>query len=165
MRHRDLPQVQQDFDQLGIPMPETLEDFLSAPYGNPQLSFLLGDTQITTGRAVDEDDLERAKELIAELNITVGILERYAESLAVFEHLVGRQIPSSTIEIQNQSPDRLEIDAATRDWIARRNHLDVALYEFAAARFDAQVATLLKGTPARFAFEDPRASQTNPVSA
>jgi hypothetical protein len=155
MRHRDLPGLEEGLAGIGIDAPDTLEQFLSAPYGDPQLAFFVGETQMT-GRGVDEADLERAKELMENLNVTIGILERYGESLAALERSTGKQLPTRMIEVRNQNPDGpTTIDAATRDWIARRNRLDMALYEYALTRFERQVAGVRQGGAA-FTFQATR---------
>jgi hypothetical protein len=156
MRHRGLPGLKEELAEIGIEAPDTLDEFLSAPYGDPQLAFFVGETQMT-GRGVDEQDLQRAKELMEHLNVTIGILERYGQSLASLERATGKRLPTRTIEVRNQNPNGpTAVDAATRDWILRRNRLDVALYEHALRRFERQIASDVREKPSAFTFQAAR---------
>ena len=123
--------------------PETLNDYLEDPkYSNLQLKFLLGvkpgDDQVLT-----DADLQHAKRLISTVGINVGILERYSESLHLFEHVTGSKIPFGIVVVRNKN--RIphaegSIDDATRQRIRDVNVLDQGLYDFAKKVFGDQIA-------------------------
>ncbi len=124
--------------------PETLEDFLTLVHYNQQLGFLVGNLQSNSATVVNKHDLEYAKSLLINLDIKVGITERYADFLHIFETVTGKRIPDRTIKIINQNPNQSiyeAVDEETLNIIRQRNHLDMELYEFARGLFEKQLAT------------------------
>jgi len=129
------------FVEKGVETPPLTESSLKEWEHNKQVGFLLGNHP-STRKIPNRDDLEYAKRLLSELEINVGILERYPESLQLFEYVSGRKIPSRTIQIQNQTPrpalDR--INQRTRDHIREKNSLDQELYDYAMRMLDERIA-------------------------
>ena len=122
--------------------PDTLDEYLENPrFSNLQLKFLLGiapedDSPLT------EADLQHAKRLISTLGINVGILERYSESLHLFENVTGSKIPLGIVVIRNKNripQTQRRVDDATRQRIRDLNALDQGLYDFAEKVFDDQI--------------------------
>ncbi len=123
--------------------PETLTDFIETEPPNKQTEFLLGNMQSRTGQIIAQADLEYAKSLLVNLNIKVGIMERYADFLHLFETVSRKKIPKKTIAVINKNPLRISADAiseATRQTILEKNYIDVALYDFAKKLFEKQLA-------------------------
>jgi hypothetical protein len=123
--------------------PDTLDEYLESPRNsNLQMKFLLG-IEPGDAPALTEADLERAKRLISTLGIKVGILERYSESLHLFENVTGSKIPLGIVVVRNKNripqAERV-IDDATRQRIRDLNALDQGLYDFAKKVFDDQLA-------------------------
>src|SRR5262249_28338781 len=112
--------------------PESLEEFIENPlHCNNQLAFMLGNYQLTTKRSPDQADLELAKEILLDLKVSIGLIERYAESLGVFGTVTGQKIPEGKVELRNQNPDRPpieSIDDRVRDVVRERSALDIQLY-------------------------------------
>lgn len=123
--------------------PETLDDYLADPkYDNLQLKFLLG-IEPTADRVLTDEDLRRAKRLISTVGINVGILERYSDSLHLFEQVTGSRIPLGIVVVRNKNripQARRGVDEATRQRIRDRNALDQGLYDFAKGVFAGQIA-------------------------
>lgn len=119
---------------------DTLNDHMENPrFSNLQLKFLLGiepgnDSELT------ESDLQRAKRLISTLGVNVGILERYNESLHLFENVTGSKIPLGIVVVRNKNPIPTHVDDATRQRILDLNALDQRLYDFVEKVFDDQIA-------------------------
>ena len=123
--------------------PETLDGFLADPkYGNLQLKFLLG-VEPEDDRVLTDEDLQHAKRLISTVGINVGILERYDESLHLFEQVTGSRIPLGIVVVRNKNrvsrAERVVVDATTQR-IRDRNALDQGLYDFAQEVFAGQIA-------------------------
>lgn len=136
----------------GAPIPKTFHEYFETPDSlNMQLAFLLGKSQMATGTPLTANDVELGKRLLRDLDVKVGILERYAESLSLFEAFAGRQIPSRRIEVQNRMVDPsslTDIDDEARRFIQARNTLDEELYQHALGLFDQQLAQWnVKSTP------------------
>ena len=75
----------------------------------------------------------------------VGVTERFDESLLVFRHTLGWERDDVYYLPRLVNPHRpaaTELSAAVRSVIAERNRFDLALYEWAAARFDEQAQGL-----------------------
>ena len=123
--------------------PDTLDEYLESPRNsNLQIKFLLG---IEPGdeTALTEADLEHAKRLISTVGVKVGILERYSESLHLFENVTGAKIPLGVVVVRNKNrvpqAERV-IDDATRQRIQAMNALDQQLYDYAVKVFEDQIA-------------------------
>jgi hypothetical protein len=126
----------------GIEFPSSLFVYtLSPAVYNEQTSFLAGSHP--KAEIVDQDDLARAKETLLCLNANVGLTERFADSMNVFETVTGLNIPDHMIQDQNRNPDRppLEsIPSKTREAIRERSKLDTELYEFGREMFQEQLS-------------------------
>ena len=123
--------------------PDTLDEYLESPRNsNLQIKFLLG-VEPGDDRALTDADLEHAKRLISTVGIKVGILERYSESLHLFENVTSAKIPLGIVVVRNKNrvprADR-RIDDATRQRIRDVNALDQQLYDHAAKVFEGQIA-------------------------
>jgi len=127
----------------GSRLVNTVEEFFSSPYTqNMQLAFFLGEKETVRGKELTASDLNRAKRLIEQLDIKIGILEQYAKSVQLLEAVTGREVAQRTIEIQNRSvPDAIDNDESLRAYISARNGLDQELYLYATRLFDQQLAT------------------------
>jgi hypothetical protein len=119
---------------------DTLDDYMDNPrFSNLQLKFLLG-IEPANDSDLTESDLQRAKRLISTLEVNVGILERYNESLHLFENVTGSKIPLGIVVIRNKNPIPTRVDDATRQRILELNAMDKRLYDFAKKVFDEQIA-------------------------
>jgi hypothetical protein len=68
----------------------------------------------------------------------VGIAERFAESINLLCHIFGWQLPAALPRV-NVSPQAAKRDSLAADvlgYVTKKNHLDIALYEFAMNLFD-----------------------------
>ncbi|MDA7874098.1 sulfotransferase family protein [Rhodopirellula sp.] len=123
--------------------PDTLDEYLENPrFSNLQLKFLLGIAPEDHSGLTDAD-LQHAKRLISTLGINVGILERYSESLHLFEYVTGSKIPLRIVVVRNKNRTphaQRRVDDATRQRIRDLNALDQELYDFAEKLFDEQIA-------------------------
>jgi hypothetical protein len=123
--------------------PDTLDGYLAdSKYGNLQLKFLLG-IEPEDDRVLTDEDLQHAKRLISTVGINVGILERYDESLHLFEQVTGSRIPLGIVVVRNKNrvprAERI-VDEAMRRRIQDANVLDQGLYDFAKTVFADQIA-------------------------
>lgn len=123
----------------GLRFPESLEEYIDGVYHfNLQTAFLANKHQLNEDSAVNEDDLTRAKALLTRLRMHVGLTERFADSMNVFESVTGRQIPGDVIHNENRNPDRLPVEAIPlrlRDKIHAQSGPDLELYEFGRQMF------------------------------
>ena len=120
--------------------PDTLDEYLENPlYSNLQLKFLLG-SEPGNDPELTEADLQRAKRMISTVGVNLGILERYSESLHLFENVTGSKIPLGIVVVRNKNRFPTRIDDATRQRIRDLNALDQGLYDFAKKVFDEQIA-------------------------
>lgn len=146
----------------GLRFPETFEQFLDEIYHfNVQTAFLADKHQLGPSSAASGVDLERAKATLTRLNMHVGLTERFGDSMNIFEHVTGRQIPGSVIHNENRNPDRVPGEAIAsklRDRIREQSALDVELYEFGREMFLADLSRC--GRPRVYSFQDvPRGDQ------
>jgi hypothetical protein len=92
---------------------------------------------------MEERDLAFGRRLLDELGFHVGVTERYADMLHVFEHVSGSRIPEGRVDHENASPSgHGDLTPELRARIAAANSLDRALYEHACSRVEAQVAAM-----------------------
>ena len=137
--------------------PETLDGFLEDPkYNNLQLKFLLG-VEPGDDRVLTDADLGDAKRLISTVGIKVGILERYSESLNLFEQVTGSRIPLGVVVVRNKNrvpQAQRVVDEATRRRIRDLNALDQGLYDFAKSVFAEQIAACGPCPRYRYVSED-----------
>lgn len=133
--------------------PDTLDEYLENPlYSNLQLKFLLG-SEPGNDPELSEADLQRAKRMISTVGVNLGMLERYSESLHLFENVTGSKIPLRTVVVRNKNRTphaQRRIDDATRQRIRDLNALDQGLYEFAEKVFNDQIAGC--GTAPRYRY-------------
>jgi hypothetical protein len=126
----------------GLPFPESLEELMQHPASfNEQLAFFVGKSQ-RTGVCVDRDDLEKAKEMLVRLKMHVGLAERFAESMHLFEQLTGQAIPGRMIRTINRNPSRpslAEVPDAIKERIRQGSALDGELYDFGRDLFLAEL--------------------------
>jgi hypothetical protein len=123
----------------GLRFPETFEQFLDEIcHFNVQTAFLADRHQLDPSTAATRADLERAKTTLTRLKMHVGLTERFGDSMNIFEHVTGRQIPGGVIHSENRNPDRIpveDISPKLRDRIREQSALDVELYEFGREMF------------------------------
>ncbi len=123
----------------GIRFPENFEEYIDGVYHfNLQTAFLANKHQLDDASAVNKDDLARAKALLTRLRMHVGLTERFADSMNIFETVTGRQIPGDVIHNENRNPDRLPVEAIPlrlRDKIHAQSAPDLELYEFGRQMF------------------------------
>jgi hypothetical protein len=142
---RNKPRVVKLFQRMGIQFPETIHDFIKLPYvHNIQVGFLSGH-HFSSKKIHTSGELERAKFFLTDLKPTIGITERFGDSIRLLEHDIGRCIPNRDIEIKNRHPfrdDVLSLDSATREYLKEENKLDEELYQFAVQLFEKQLKSL-----------------------
>jgi len=77
--------------------------------------------------------------------VSVGLLERYDESMALFEELIpelGDLSYPAALNTKKQTMGPSVDSPAIRKLVAQRNAWDIQLYSYAAHRFDEQVAAM-----------------------
>ena len=123
----------------GLRFPESFEEYIDGTYHfNLQTAFLANKHQLDEDSAVNQDDLTRAKALLTRLKMHVGLTERFADSMNVFESVTGRQIPGDVIFNENRNPDRMSVEAIPlrlRNKIKAQSGPDLELYEFGRQMF------------------------------
>jgi hypothetical protein len=95
------------------------------------------------GETLEPRDLEVAKGILSSVGVTIGITERFNESLHVLENVTGRSIPAGKVAVANRNPHRPDsavLDTEIRRLVRRTNSLDVELYEYAVQLFEEQLA-------------------------
>jgi hypothetical protein len=136
---RKRPRVEKLYRRMGVEFPETLEQYLDGPHHfNTQAAFLANKHQLTAEHALTRADLDKAKDTLVRRQIHVGLTERFADSMNIFESVTGLKIPGDVVPIQNQNHDRLplsEIPQRLKDRIREQSALDVELYAFARELF------------------------------
>jgi hypothetical protein len=136
---RKRPRVEKLYRKLGAVFPETLEQYLDGPHHfNTQASFLANKQQLSAEHALTRADLEKAKQVLVQRGIHVGLTERFSDSMNIFEAVTGLRIPSSLVMIQNQNhlrPSLGEIPQRLRERIREQSALDVELYAFGRELF------------------------------
>jgi len=87
-------------------------------------------------RTLPDSALEDAKANLARFTI-IGIQERFAESLALFQRRLGIGLaPAWNRHVSGDRPSVEELDEDDRALIEEHNRLDVELYHFARELFD-----------------------------
>ena len=140
----------------GLRFPESFEEYVDGVFHfNLQTAFLSNKHQVNEDSVVNGDDLTRAKALLTRLGMHVGLTERFADSMNVFESVTGRQIPGDVIHNENRNPDRLPVEAIPlrlRDKIHAQSGPDLELYEFGRQMF---LEDLSRCNPTRhYTFQD-----------
>ena len=140
----------------GLRFPDSFEEYIDSVYHfNLQTAFLANKHQLNDDSAVNRDDLTRAKALLTRLKMHVGLTERFADSMNVFESVTGRQIPGHVIHNENRNPDRLSVEAIPlrlRDKIKAQSGPDLELYEFGRQMFLEDFSKC--GPTRRYKFQD-----------
>lgn len=125
------------------PFPKTLEDYMRISSFNQQTASLIGNIPLPGETGATQKDLDYAKALLVELNMKIGIMERYEDFLHIFETFSGLILPNRTIEIKNRHRKKVPYDAVSENVkaiILERNNLDKTLYKFATKIFEKQLA-------------------------
>ncbi len=122
----------------------SLEDYVTrsrqAPVFNNEMVRLLGGDIREPALPATRHTLERAKRNL-ERFVVVGLQERFDESLLLMRRALGWGWPAIRhLNVTGNRPQVETIDADTRDLIARRNDLDLELYEYGRACFERQLA-------------------------
>lgn len=105
---------------------------------NEQVGFLTGRFPDDGGGEINRRDLELAKEMLVSLGVHVGVMERFADSMNVFETVTGLKIAGDAIQVENRNRQRRPLASIPRyvqGLIRERNELDVELYEFGKELF------------------------------
>jgi hypothetical protein len=138
---RERRSVEPLFKANETPFPESLEEFAEESWRfNGQVAFLNGGREL--GRGAVPEEVSLAREMLAKVPVHVGLVERYAESLHVFETVTGRRIPGGRVEIKNGNPIRPRIEsipARVKEQIRRFSWADCELYEFAQLLLEREI--------------------------
>jgi hypothetical protein len=122
----------------GLDFTDSLTEYFRSPTAyNGQLAFLLGRTQ-RNETLTTRDDLAKAKEMLVELRMHVGLTERFADAMNVFESVTGERIPDAGIKNQNRNAGRpkvADVPNKIREQIRENSALDIELYEFGRELF------------------------------
>jgi hypothetical protein len=113
---------------------------ISPELDNGQTRMIAGDTTTPVGEA-GREMLERAKRNIKTHFSAVGFTERFDESVVMMKRVLGwsRIPPYVRRHDSSQSRPRPPTPESVKDAIREHNQLDIQLYEFAQARFDAAI--------------------------
>jgi len=137
--------------------PDSLEAFVDRRDGlNGQLANLVGKNWGMDGEKTRED-LELVKAMLVKNRVHVGILDRFADSVRVFEDVVGVAAPDESIPIENRTLSRPSLRAVPeklKQLIRDRSALDQELYEFGRKLFLEDFA----------AYRESRSSQASPLN-
>lgn len=116
----------------------TLEDFIHrSPRTNVQCKIIAG---AEYEKPCTEEICARAMANIEKHFSVVGLSERFEESLALMKLRHGWQLSSySSFNVTRARPKKRDLPQATLDLIVEKNSYDVALYDFAAKRFEEAV--------------------------
>lgn len=138
----------------GLKFPESLAEFMTWDHTyNQQMASFLGKSDADVA-AFSRHDLDAAKQMLLQLRVRVGLTERFAESMHVFETVTGLEIPGRRIVNKNRSAGsatRKPLAADISDTIRQRCALDQELYEFGRDLFLADLARC--GPMKEFQFE------------
>jgi regulator of replication initiation timing len=133
------PALEALFKTQGTPFPDTLEEYVDAAWHrNRQLTLLMARPVVQTGDTVTRDDLNEAKAMLAQLGCHILLTERFADSLNIFETVMGRQHTGAQLLRIRQNPNRPPLKAipdGLRERIREENALDMELYEYGRAIF------------------------------
>src|SRR4029079_15299730 len=87
---RNNPRVQNLFQRMSVPFPETIDDFIMLPsVHNVQVGFLAGH-HFSMKSIQTEWELEIAKKFLMRPAVTIGITEKFGDSIRFLEHVLGR---------------------------------------------------------------------------
>lgn len=115
---------------------------VSREVDNGQAKLLAGlETPYLTAGEYGDEILEAAKENMSRHFAVVGLTERFDESLILLKRTLGWQqwpfyVPAN---VTQKRPQRQRVDAETTQLICEVNQLDLDLYRFAQAQFEARL--------------------------
>lgn len=115
---------------------------VSREVDNGQAKLLAGlETPYLTAGEYGDEILEAAKENMSRHFAVVGLTERFDESLILLKRTLGWQqwpfyVPAN---VTQKRPQRQRVDAETTQLICEVNQLDIDLYRFAQAQFEARL--------------------------
>lgn len=124
----------------------SLEAFVSSNVSNEldnsQTKFLAGlETPYLYEGEYDNDLLEEAKQNMNTHFSTVGLTERFNESLLLFKQQLGWSMPYyRRANVTQKRLKRQDISPQVLAIIEERNALDIALYQYASERFATDIA-------------------------
>ena len=146
----------------------TIRD-VAAKLANLQTGYLVNDETRGSGQPLGEAALAQAKENLSRHFGVVGFAERFDESLALLERRIGWRVRSfRNSNVAKDRPSRAAHSEADIAAIRGVNALDLALYDWARARFDETIAeehAELRRAVARFAAMRTRCSWRERLTA
>lgn len=127
------PSVEPFMNSVGLKFPGSIEEMVTEPISfNDQLAFLLG-RRNHGDHCVNQADLEDAKKILVDLDVHVGLTERFSDAVNVFEAVTQKTVARTEIVDQNRNAARPPRDAVAPsiiEQIRKMNYLDQALYDF-----------------------------------
>ncbi len=115
---------------------------VSREVDNGQTKFLAGlETPYLVAGEYGDEILEAAKQNANHHFTVVGLTERFDESLILLKRTLGwQQWPFYvSANVTRKRPQRQQVDPKTTQLIREANQLDIALYQFAQAQFEARL--------------------------
>lgn len=126
-----------EFMSLIKPTPKDFKSYIkSGQTQNYMLGFLIGNRMYDT-KKITRDDLELVINSIKNLDIKVGLFEKYSESLNYFGKHTNLNWPKN-IDIKRITLNRPKLDTLSeeiKELILSSNSLDLELYDFCKDRF------------------------------
>ena len=123
----------------GLKFPETFDEYLEGDcHFNLQTAFLADRQQLNAETAATREDLSSAIAMLLRVRMHVGLTERFADSMNVFETVTGQRIPGDVIHTENRNPNRVAVSSISqkmRDRIRERSALDIELYRIGREMF------------------------------
>jgi hypothetical protein len=107
-----------------------IEDGAAIPLMNDQTRMLIGSSKLM----LDENDLERAKEIVREHYLLVGTQDRMSECIGIVAEQLGwqeRDVPVLNARREDIEAPPAELDSLFRD----SNRIDQALYDWIAGEY------------------------------
>jgi hypothetical protein len=125
----------------GLTLGEYLQTGASTMMNNGQTRMLAGARQydFPVGECTDEL-LEAAKRNLRDWFAVVGLVEKFDETLLLLQRAFGwRRMFYVRQNVAERRPTRDDLSAETLDLVRKHNALDLQLYEYAKALFEAQL--------------------------
>ncbi|HEY9719795.1 MAG TPA: hypothetical protein V6C69_20110 [Trichormus sp.] len=120
------------------PFPRNLEEFAAAPwFGNAQINFLLATQELWP--RLGPAHVHAVKNWLVDLQVHVGVTERFADSLQIFESVSGRRVPDGKVLFANTNKQRPPLDSvpeSVKRKLRNNNAIDMELYEFGRQLFE-----------------------------
>lgn len=126
----------------------SLEDFVTSgitrEVDNAQMRYLCGDKAVDTiygDDPVTDAHFEAAKRNMDEMFLGVGLSERFDETLVLFSKLLGwnSKLYYRNVNVTRSRASKKELPKSTLDTIKKHNEYDIALYQHASKRFEADL--------------------------